>query len=1541
MRPIITLCFILLLNISNITAQTLSPSVISSGGNTGQSSSFIVSHTIGEAIISSAVSSINYQTKIGYQQFMDSTDVLPPPIYKYNIGEIPTQIVYYKTEIEFEVYSKELGIDAKLSIKPNGNEKGVADFVPSSGYFTYKPDSLDFRPFYIEFIAAKGNDTIRQNVLFNCIPYLPAEQVVFGLGDPINVPDSLSKDYVIINTVKNPGQESFNNQTRSTRNISIIGKTVVLENGHVNGLYNSFNNNKDIKTFTVYAQHLSIRSPLELPQTNVIIYAENLEITSNAYIITKPEIAANAQPANNGTNGHNAGNISIYIKNKKINPGIRFFAIGANGQNATGSDKSPGNGGKGGIFTSNIPLDEYVDIVGGNQGSGGTTFASAGEKGQCILEKNATYKWLHPFWLRMVLKYGKDCYLEGELNFTVSSIDRYTKHVDNFYNLDEWNVSDLFIQAELQQISYEISSIIQRVNSNLDYFGNPAGWTPMLSFEANKTIFENEVERSIRSMYLTYWMKNAVSTLEQKVSTLSYTRNELSKQLDSYIKSFNFTTVLIPELESKVEKISNQTDSLQNELMRIEHELSIRAQQTVEDRHKVKSWQKYTAMAGQIMQVIPAYQPALGQVGTALVEVSKYDTNKSVLENFKYYKDNKLDELIKGIDFKGTTSGMEDFIKKINPDQIKDLGSAKNYANNLIDLSKAGQAKYKEILGIIKNKQQAPKDEIDAVLAELKAADPIYNAITDKIAVLLTQKASVVQELFAMNDNMQKLNSEITVSMLSMDGLNKSITDAQNVLDDRVNIYLDDMETRAKERLLKYHYYMKKSYEYRMVKPYTRSLNLQKIFDRFKYIAESAGNSSVLNESQFSSLKSLYYEEIAIIAEEIFDEYNQNVSELSAPLRFALSREQLKELDKGNPVIINLVEKGLFQPNEENIRINDFKVHSIKVNSIGQINNSSYFDIEIVHSGISKLRKNGKAYLFRNYNNNTTHPIRWGCRYSRISNSIDRIDLSFASKSLLTTMMESKGIAQSADNILLFSRPAAWADLIITKNTNYLSSSIMNIDSLVLELRYDFNRMPTNLVAFEFSATKNLNPIIKINKKDINNRQNGRGVFSRVYNSSSNQNLTVTTPKRVGSWEFEKWTDPNGNDLGVKPLVDTTIILRMNSPASIKANYRLLIDSVPYITQNINLRAGWNMISSYVIPENANMNQILSSISSKVALIKDEDGKATIPSQGINGIGNWDVKKGYQIRVSEPTVLSIKGTKANPATETIQLSANKWKIISYLCDNGNTPTSQLNSINNSIALLKDQDGGTYIPSVGIDQIKCLKPGQGYQIRASGNVSFNYNCSGNCTPFTNDIVETRSHNTYVNTNSGKNATLIFSKEVIDILNLDDEILVHNASGLLCGWTKYEGEAFAMPIWGEDTNTDSVIEGLQEGETFTVWIKTNDGHSHQATITLEGQKANRYYTNAIYYVSSLLRSAKMETKDITIYPNPGDNLINVILPSVDNGSNVGLSIFNSKGQIVHKQVLLNSQVNTSALPSGMYIFNIVTKQQVFNKKVFINH
>lgn len=386
------------------------------------------------------------------------------------------------------------------------------------------------------------------------------------------------------------------------------------------------------------------------------------------------------------------------------------------------------------------------------------------------------------------------------------------------------------------------------------------------------------------------------------------------------------------------------------------------------------------------------------------------------------------------------------------------------------------------------------------------------------------------------------------------------------------------------------------------------------------------------------------------------------------------------------------------------------------------------------------------------------------------------------------------------------------------------------------------------------------------------------------------------------------------------------------------------------VTQVIPLRSAWNMISSYVIPEKANMLDVIAALGNKVILIKDESGSSTIPSAGINGIGNWDVKKGYKIRMAESTTLSVTGEKANPFSTSLSLS-NGWKIISYLCDNGNKPSEQFSNISNSLVLVKDQDGKSYIPSAGIDGIECMKPGLGYQVRGQGSATFNYTCTGACNPgISQEVVYTRNtENNYSGDpfNSGNNATIVFTEALAkEYLQIGEEILAFNSQGLLCGKAYYKGNAFAFPVWGDDDVTEDFVEGFITGETIYFKIKELSGKLRNLMMNFKNQN-NSYIVDEVYFVGSLERIGNHEEETgLILYPNPSSSVVNLQIISDNNANDLDLAIFNVHGKImnisdkiIHNESNSSWSIFTEGLDQGVYIFNIKIGNLIFNKKVII--
>ena len=257
-------------------------------------------------------------------------------VVNLNIGEIPTQHVYEGTPVQFRARARQLGAKPTLSMTVDASPSGMLNFDSATGLFSYNSAASDKQPFNVTFIATSGTNTISQVVTFQPIPKLPPERAVFDLSPTPPLPHAESKNYIEVNTILSSAPEPFNHQTRTTRAVTISGKTVVFQPGHLNGLYDSYNGNDDLKEINIHAETVIVRNPLRLPQTAVTIYARELCFEgTNTTIDTTPR-SLKTRPAQfgNGVSGLQAGDITVYAERFYSNPELvlRFVSNGGHGQ---------------------------------------------------------------------------------------------------------------------------------------------------------------------------------------------------------------------------------------------------------------------------------------------------------------------------------------------------------------------------------------------------------------------------------------------------------------------------------------------------------------------------------------------------------------------------------------------------------------------------------------------------------------------------------------------------------------------------------------------------------------------------------------------------------------------------------------------------------------------------------------------------------------------------------------------------------------------------------------------------------------------------------------------------------------------------------------------------------------------------------------------------------------------------------------------------------------------------------------------------------
>ena len=104
----------------------------------------------------------------------------------------------------------------------------------------------------------------------------------------------------------------------------------------------------------------------------------------------------------------------------------------------------------------------------------------------------------------------------------------------------------------------------------------------------------------------------------------------------------------------------------------------------------------------------------------------------------------------------------------------------------------------------------------------------------------------------------------------------------------------------------------------------------------------------------------------------------------------------------------------------------------------------------------------------------------------------------------------------------------------------------------------------------------------------------------------------------------------------------TCTFTEMCSCECIDANENGICDDEETVSQSINLVSGWSMWSTYVNPEDGNMESIFTNIVDDLTIVKDEGGNVYWPSFGLNSIGSLQIGKGYQVKMNSSNTLVVE-----------------------------------------------------------------------------------------------------------------------------------------------------------------------------------------------------------------------------------------------------------------------------------------------------------
>ena len=372
------------------------------------------------------------------------------------------------------------------------------------------------------------------------------------------------------------------------------------------------------------------------------------------------------------------------------------------------------------------------------------------------------------------------------------------------------------------------------------------------------------------------------------------------------------------------------------------------------------------------------------------------------------------------------------------------------------------------------------------------------------------------------------------------------------------------------------------------------------------------------------------------------------------------------------------------------------------------------------------------------------------------------------------------------------------------------------------------------------------------------------------------------------------------------------------------------------ILQPINLPFGWSIWSTYVDPVNPNMVAIFDSIASYVTIVKSGSGQIYWPLYSLNTIGNLVKGQGYQIKMSTPKLLQVQGLLIDPVVNPINIPGG-WSIMGYLRTTPMNAVTVMSPIVSQIVIVKSGSGQIYWPLYGLNTIGNMVPGQGYQIKMTSQQTFTFPAN-TAAPTKSDVIQVHPEKYDKVNNTGHNMSLGILEDAWNVApQVGDEIGAFNAKGELIGSSVYQDGFNAITIWGDDSQTQDMTEGIANGDVFTLKLWSFNSDTEQELVVNSWLQGNdQYGQDAISVIEKLVVMGE-DYDGFRLYqnvPNPFKDVTEISF-YIPEASQVRLVVYNTLGEMIEELASARYEegkhsvaFKTGNLSSGTYFYKIVS-------------
>jgi hypothetical protein len=336
------------------------------------------------------------------------------------------------------------------------------------------------------------------------------------------------------------------------------------------------------------------------------------------------------------------------------------------------------------------------------------------------------------------------------------------------------------------------------------------------------------------------------------------------------------------------------------------------------------------------------------------------------------------------------------------------------------------------------------------------------------------------------------------------------------------------------------------------------------------------------------------------------------------------------------------------------------------------------------------------------------------------------------------------------------------------------------------------------------------------------------------------------------------------------------------------------------------------------------------------------------PPYNTNTIGNWNVEKGYKLKMNQAQEFTVRGDTL--LSRSINLSQG-YHIVPVLSNVACPIASIFADPANDILFMYDvKTCALYWPAGGIYSLNSLEPGKGYISSFKRAVTLTYPAyTGLKTAIINDFTEPPLNGPWPLVRNADVHFISIKSEVLNNLENVDFIGAFNSSGTCIGYTELDGRSgnYLLTIYGNDVST-SEKDGAEESEPISFrCFNANTGLKTSLIPEFNTKFPNAdglFISNGQSQIINFKESATEigETEfagKVQIYPNPAKEMVNIIYPY--DGTYMTISLISAEGRTKKSLMLNNSntQLNVMDLQSGVYILKLESVESVVVKRLVI--